>query len=212
MTNNKSILDQNSIMMLFNSIIKYGDKTMAQCIFPFIQNKKYSIFLILRGKLRPDKNYEQFENSEIKNNIDDYDENFIENNIDKYNKKDRSLSGYNSIKIRLSDKICSRERKLSSSIDGNENNEEKSDYNINSNIDKLSKKENDILINNKFIFKLNYFCVKKNEGNICNYPFDLNIDKIFNENNKYIEFKCIKCQQKQELTLICKINEENNNN
>ena len=36
MTNNKSILDQNSIMMLFNSIIKYGDKTMAQCIFPFI--------------------------------------------------------------------------------------------------------------------------------------------------------------------------------
>ena len=150
MTNNKNILDQNSIMMMFNTIIRYGDKTMAQYIFPFIQNKKYSIFLILREKLRPDKNYEQFDISEIKNNIDDYDENFIEKNIDKYNKKGRSLSGYNSSKIRLSDKMCSRERKLSSSIDGNEKNEEKSDYNINNDKDILNKKENDILINNKF--------------------------------------------------------------
>ena len=211
MTNNKNILDQNSIMMMFKTLIKYGDKSMAQYLFPFIKNKKYSIFLILREKLRPDKNYEQFDNSEIKNNIDDYDENFNEN-MDKYNKKGRSLSGHNSSKIRLSDKVYSRERKLSSSMDDNENNGEKiSDYNINDK-DKLNKKENDLPINNKFNFNINYFCTQKYEGNICNYPFDLNIDKIFDENKKYIEFKCLKCQQAQDLTITCKINEENNNN
>ena len=210
MTNNKGILDQNSIMMMFNTITKYGDKSMAQYFFQFIKNKKYSIFLILREKLSPYKNYEQFDYSEIKNNIDDYDENFIEN-LNLYNKKGRSLSGYNSSKIRLSDKIYYKERKLSSSMDDNENNEEISDYNINNN-DKLNKKEKNLQINNKFNFKINYFCTQKNEGNICNYPFDLNIDKIFKKNKKYIEFKCLKCEQIQELTITCKINEENNKN
>ena len=210
MTNNKDILDQNSILMMFNTIIKYGDKTMAQYFFPFIKNKNYTIFLVLREKLRPDKNYEQFDNSEIKNNIDDFDENFNES-MDIYNKKGRSMSGHNSSKIKLNDKIFSRERKLSSSMDNNENNEEISDYNINDN-DKLNKKENDTQINNKFNFNINYFCTQKNEGNICNFPFDLNIDKIFNENKKYIEFKCLKCQKIQELIITCKINEENNNN
>ena len=97
-------------------------------------------------------------------------------------------------------------------MDDNENNEVKiSDYNINDK-DKLNKKENDLPINNKFNFNINYFCTQKYEGNICNYPFDLNIDKIFDENKKYIEFKCLKCQQAQDLTITCKINEENNNN
>ena len=73
MNNNKDIFDDDSIMMMFNSIIKYGDINMAQDMFSLIRNKTYPLFLILRDKIRADKNFDKTKNSDInKNIIDDF--------------------------------------------------------------------------------------------------------------------------------------------
>ena len=207
MTQNKNILDQNSIMMMFNTIIKYGDKNMALYFFPFIKNKTYTIFLILREKTRPDKNIFQNNKDNSKNNYDDfYDENYIESNMDSYSKKGRSLSGYNSSNIRLS--AMSTGRKFSS-IDG----DEKSDDNRNSTTNgNASGKESEFTTDDKFNFTLNLFCTQKMGDNICNYPFNVNQDNIFDENKKYMETKCLECGAIQQLSISCKYKDENNDN
>ena len=208
MTQNKNILDQNSIMMMFNTIIKYGDKNMAQYFFPFIKNKTYTIFLILREKIRPDKNILQNNKSEDKITDDDfYDENYIENSMDIYSKKGRSLSGCNSSSIRLSSMPIKKRK--SSSIDGDEKNDDNLNSSSNENISmKDSEKDN----NHQFNFNLNLFCTQKNGENICNYPFDLKLDNFFDENKKYMEIKCPKCGAVQQLSFGCKYKDKFNNN
>ena len=208
MTKNKNFIDENSIMMMFNTIIKYGDKDMAQYFFPFIKNKTYTIFLILREKTRPDKNICYYNKKEIKNNNDDSkDENNIDNDVFKLSKKGGSFSGFNSNNVRLSAISVSNEKKKISSIDGEEKNNENGDANTNENI---SKKDYEIFYNEEFNFNVNLFCTHKKGDILCNNPIDLNLDNIFDENKTYIEYKCTKCETIQPIIFTSKYKDENN--
>jgi len=154
MINNKDLLNENSIMMMFLAIVKYGNSKMAKEFFIFVKNKSYTTFLILREKTRPDKNWEE----EIKNisekTIDNYDDYFNEN-VKIYNQKGRSKSEFNISNIRLSTMANFKQRKFSS-IEG----EEKAEPDLVSN-DNTSKKETEYIINDNFSFTLNLFCTQK---------------------------------------------------
>ena len=177
---------------------------MAQDFFIFIREKTYTLFLILREKTRPDKNLEEESKNKGEKTLDNFDENFNEN-MNVFIQKGRSKSEFNISNIRLSTMTNLKQRKYSS-IDGEEKVNDDSVSN-----DNISKKENEFVINDNLSFSLNLFCTQKNKENqVCNFSFDLNINNIFNENKKYIEFKCLKCEKLQELTITCKYRNESN--
>ena len=201
----KDILDDNSIMMMFNTLIKHGDRNMAVNFFPFIRKKTYTTFLTLREKTRQDKNFIKFIKKDLKINLEDeqYTEN--NNNFNDFNDKlERSLSGYNISNIRLSSNSNLRSSNLSSY--------ELDDRDEESGLRKIEKKEYIFIINNKIKYILNLHCTQKNENNFCNCEIDLKTNQMFYENKKYLEFQCPKCGKLQELTVTCEYNEDNNKN
>ena len=203
MINNKDILDDNSILMMFEAIINYGDKNMAKDFYQFIRNKTYTIFLMLREKTRPDKNFIKFDNSKLKQVIKNKDE----ENINNQAQRRRSLSEYNSNNIRLEDMFDLRNRKYSKA----KGNEEENDIIENLNLTSIiEKKDNVFKINDKFNFTLNLICNQKKDNKICKYPLDSHFKNYFNENQKYIEIECLKCRKSQKLELICKYKKDNN--
>jgi predicted RNA-binding Zn-ribbon protein involved in translation (DUF1610 family) len=199
----KDILDDNSIMMMFNTLIKHGDRNMAVHFFPFIRKKTYTTFLTLREKTRQDKNFIKFIKKDLKINFED--EQYTENNFNDFNDKfERSLSGYNISNIRLSSNSNLRSSNLSS-YELDDNDEE-------SGLRKIEKKEYTFIINNKIKYILNLHCTQKNENNFCNCEIDLKTNQMFYENKKYLEFQCPKCGKLQELTVTCEYNDDNNKN
>ena len=106
----KNILDDNSIMMMFHTIIKHGDRNMAINFFPFVRKKTYTTSLLLREKTRQDKNFIKFIKNDLKINYED--ELYIENSFS--DKVERSLSGYYICNIRLSSDSNLRTSNLSS--------------------------------------------------------------------------------------------------
>ena len=202
---NKDILYENSIMMMFNAIIKYGDSAMAKDFFPYIKNKTYTLYLILREKMRPDKDFAQY-NLNLKSGLLFHDENKDEHNESFSNEK-RSLSGTNINKFRLSlmpnfqRKFTEEDVKL-----------DKSGKSI-SNSMGLSEKIYEFKVNDIFNFNVNLFCSVKNENKECNTPFDIhNFYNLFNQESKYIEYKCFKCEKKQKVTITCEYKNESDKN
>ena len=59
-------IDENTIILLFNAINKYGDKKMNQELFIFLEKKKYINYLCLREKTKPDNNFIKYMNSTSK--------------------------------------------------------------------------------------------------------------------------------------------------
>ena len=55
--NNKNIIDERTILILFNSIYKYGDRSMNQDFFINLKNKSYTSYLCLREKTKPENNF-----------------------------------------------------------------------------------------------------------------------------------------------------------
>ena len=205
MKSNKDILYENSIMMMFNAIIKYGDSAMAKDFFPYIKNKTYTLYLILREKMRPDKDFAQY-NLNLKNVLFSQDENKDEHN-ESFSHEKRSLSGTNINKIRLS-LMPNFKRKLTEE----DFNSEKSGKS-NSNSMHASKKVYEFKVNEIFNFNLNLFCTAKKENKECNTPIDIiNFYNLFNQESKYIEYKCLNCEQKQKLTITCEYKNENDKN
>ena len=196
---NKEILDDNSIMMMFFSLIKHGDRNMAVNFFPLIRNKTYLTFLILREKTRQDKNFVKFIKKDLKINLDDIDEKFAENSLN-YDKVERSLSGYYPSNIRLNSVPNLRSSNCSSS--------EYDELNETSAFTHIEKREYNFVVEKKINVELNLKCFQ----NSCDYICDLNTNGIFNEEKKYMEFQCPKCGKVQELTCSCKLNEENGKN
>jgi len=199
---NKDILDENSIMMMFYAIIKHGDRNMAVNYFPFVRHKTYLNFLILREKTRQDKNFVKFIKKDLKINLDeDDDENYAEISLnDNHDKAERSLSGYYLSNIRLNSVPNIRSSNCSLS--------EYENQNETSALTHIEKREYNFVVEKNFNFELNLNC----NQNSCNYICDLNTNRIFNEEKKYLEFQCPKCGNVQELTCSCKLIEENNKN
>ena len=195
---NQDIIDDNTIMMIFNSIIKYGDSNMALNFFHYIRRKTYTNFLILREKTRKDKNFVKFLHLDKNNNFEEMDE-FADNYFNDHNDKvERSLSGYNLSNIRLGSMPTLRGSNYSSISRG-----EKKLENSKLDLKDLENKEYEFEVNNNFDFTLNFYC------NSCNSTNDLNTNHVFDEGKKYMEFKCSKCGKLQELTITCEFNEEN---
>lgn len=158
--NNNGIIDENTYIILFNSINKYGDRNMNQDFFMECKKRNYTTFLSLREKAKP------------------------ENNFIRYIIKDESNNNTNNTK--------------NSSNDNSNYEEEK-----------------------KFMtFKINLFCSNKKDpkntdeedvNNICDEPLPSKPSELFNDTDEYIEFECSKCHKKQELSLSCTYDDENNN-
>ena len=53
-------VDDNTLIMLFNTIYKYGDRNMNQEFFVNLRNKTYTSFLFLREKTKPKNNFIDF--------------------------------------------------------------------------------------------------------------------------------------------------------
>ena len=195
----KDILEDNSIIMMFYAIIKNGDRHMAVNFFPFIRKKTYTLFLILREKTRQDKNFVKFIKNDLKINLED--EKYTENNFSDFNDKiERSLSGYYVSNIRLSSNSNLRTSNLSSYELDDKDDESRL---------KIEKKEYIFIVHNKIKYSLNLHCTQKNENNYCNCHIDLTTKQMFDENKKYLEFKCPKCGKLQELSITCEYNEDN---
>ena len=198
---NKDILDDNSLMMMFYSLIKHGDRNMAVNFFPLFRQKTYINFLILREKTRQDKNFIKFIKKDLKINLDEIDEKYAENSQnDNYDKLERSLSGYYPSNFRLNSIPNLRSSNCSSS--------EHEDQNETSALTHIEKREYNFIVEKKIKVKLNLNCIQ----NSCDYMCDLKTNEIFNEEKKYMEFQCLKCGKVQELTYTCKINEDNSKN
>ena len=58
--NNYKSIDDNTLIMLFNTIYKYGDRNMNQELFVFLRKKTYTSFLFLREKTKSRNNFIDF--------------------------------------------------------------------------------------------------------------------------------------------------------
>ena len=58
--NNSRSIDDNTLILLFNSIYKYGDRNMNQELFVFLRKKTYTSFLFLREKTKAKNNFIDF--------------------------------------------------------------------------------------------------------------------------------------------------------
>ena len=54
---NKNLIDERTILILFNCINKYGDRNMNQDFFINLKNKNYTSYLCLREKTKPENNF-----------------------------------------------------------------------------------------------------------------------------------------------------------
>ena len=112
--NYKSI-DDNTLIMLFNAIYKYGDRNMNQEFFVFLRKKSYTSFLFLREKTKMQNNYVDFRFG-------------LENNINKgLNQKEKLNHGKLSFIV---NSFCTKINENSEEKKENNNNEIKEGSNI----------------------------------------------------------------------------------
>ena len=60
MKNYINIIKNNTLITIFNTIYKYGDRCMLQDLFIFLRNKTYTTFLLLKEKTEPSNNFVEF--------------------------------------------------------------------------------------------------------------------------------------------------------
>ena len=190
-------IEQKTILLLFNSINNYGDRSMNQELFMLLQKKTYINFLCLREKTKSENNFVKFLNNN-NNNINNLDTR--SNSINYIPGEIYRTATFESAKS--SDKIFKKiNKKLFNFVIYTyciETIDEKND--INSDI----KDSNSMNKDNNFSI---------NESNICGESLTFTLKDLFeNENNKkYIEIKCPKCQKIQNVTITCTYSDENNN-
>ena len=202
LNDNNNLVEQDTILLLFNAINKYGDRSMNQELFMLLQNKTYINFLCLREKTKSQNNFTKY----IRNNINNNNNNLESTNNSTQNlgelSRTATLESLRSCDI-INKKI---NKKLFNFIiysycinDINEKN------NINTDA------KDEILINSNKENKEGNLNI--NENNLCGEKLSFTIkDLFYNENNKkYIEIKCPKCQKIQNVTITCFYNDENDN-
>ena len=187
-------IDQDTILLFFNEINKYGDKNMNQELFMFLNKKSYTNFLCLREKASSENNFIKYMNNNSKNKVSkskDNGNNAPENLIQKI------ALEFNDIKQKENKKTfdfyiyeyCSPNLKENIDIDLKEENL------INLDLDYEQKQNNDY------------------EDNSCGEQLIFNIKDLFQYeyNKKYIELKCPKCHKIQNVTITCFYTDDNDN-
>ena len=197
-------IEQKTILLLFNSINNYGDRSMNQELFMLLQKKTYINFLCLREKTKSENNFVKFLNNN-NNNINNLDTrsnsiNYIPGEIYRTATFESAKSSdkiFKKINKKLFNFViptfCMKNinEKNSTNLDINE------DISMNFILNSDNKEEN----------------LNINENKICGEPVSFTIKDLFdNENNKkYIEIKCPKCQKIQNITIKCYYSDEYNN-
>ena len=205
-------VDEDTIILLFNAINKYGDKNMNQELFLFLYKKRYINFLCLREKTKSENNFVKYMNSQNKNKI--LDANFRSstgtipeeiinkiNNINSGNNKENENESEKPKQIinrKLFDfyiySYCSPNSNENKSIDIDL--KEDGLINLDQDFDNKENNEND-----------------NNDNKECGEPLIFNIKDLFQyeSNKKYIELTCQKCHRKQNVTITCLYNDDNDN-
>ena len=195
-------VDQDAIILLFNAINKYGDRNMNQELFMFLYKKNYMNFLCLREKTKSENNYIKYLTNQNKNqNLELNRENCNIIPEDILNKQSSNNDEINKEKIKrkLFDfyiySYCSPNSNENKNIDIDL--KEKNLINLDQDLDLENKDNREIRDNNV----------------VCNEPLIFNIKDLFHyeSNKKYIELKCPKCLRKQNVTITCIYNDDNDN-
>ena len=196
----KNEIDQNTILLVFNGINKFGDRTMNQELFMFLHKKNYINFLCLREKTKSENNFVKYMFN-LSNNL---------NNLD-------SRSSLPSVTGEIS-RTTTLESIKSSDIINKRINKKVFNFIIYSYCIK-NKKNNDNIDLKENLMDLVYTPEKNkenrniNENSTCGEKLSFTIKDLFDyeKNKKYIEIKCPKCRNIQNITISCFYSDENNN-
>jgi hypothetical protein len=185
-------IKQDIIILLYNTINKYGDRIMNQELFLFLEKKTYTNFLTLKEKTKSENNCVKYLNNS--NNLE-----LMRNN---------SMHGSN-----ISRTGTLESQKSSDLFNKKKINKKYFNFIIYSYCTK-NIKENDSNKDIKDEYLLNNS--EKNEENnedICGEKLPIIIKDLFDceSNNRYIETLCPKCKKIQNLTVTCFYNDENDN-
>ena len=195
---NINLIDERTILILFNSINKYGDRNMNQDFFINIKNKTYTSYLYLREKIKPENNFTKYiigqdiinQNTNNSNNSNNNTNNNTSNKENlTYNLKDIEIKNpfQKSIHIHKSE-----EKKLIT-------------FNVNS-FCRGKKEELNICQNSK-----DNLDIESEDIDICNEPLTEKVSDLYSDSDEYIQCKCNKCYKDQRLSISCEYNDEDNN-
>ena len=76
---NKELINEDTIITIFNSLNRNGDRSMNQDFFPFIKNKTYTSYLCAREKAKAENNFGKY-TINLGNNKDNSNNNYPYNN------------------------------------------------------------------------------------------------------------------------------------
>ena len=193
-------IDQDTIILFFNAINKYGDRNMNQELFMFLYKKNYINFLCLREKTKSENNYVKYTNSHNRNSN-------LESNRDSYST--------------IPDDITNKLNNISEEINKEKIKRKLFDFYIYSYCSPSSNenKNKDIDLKDENLINLDQDVENKDSGEIqdnniiCNESLIFNIKDLFHyeSNKKYIELKCPKCFKKQNVTITCIYCDDNDN-
>jgi len=200
-------IKQDIIILLYNTINKYGDRIMNQELFMFLEKKTYTNFLSLREKTKSENNCIKYMNGidNSSNNLESIRNNSIHGG---------SISRTGTMESQKSSDILKKNKK----------NKKLFNFIIYSYCTK-STKENDTNkdikdikdIKDEYLLNLNENneenMGEENNEDICGEKLSINIKDLFdsenNNNNRYIETICPKCKKVQNLTVTCFYTDEN---
>ena len=195
----KNKVEQDTILLLFNSINKYGDRSMNQELIMFLDKKSYINILCLREKTKMENNFVKYLNIIKRTNKSETNRGSANNSGDIID----NINPLNHDNIKKENKISQNIiRKLF-------------DFYIYTFCSPISSKNNDIDLKEKNLINLDLDIEeqeKKSEENSCGEPLIFNIKDLFQyeSNKKYIELKCQKCHKIQKVTIACNYTDDKN--
>ena len=187
--NYKSI-DDNTLIILFNIIYKYGDRNMNQELFVFLRKKTYTSFLLLREKTKSKNNFIDFR-IVPGNNI---------NNNKVLNHQKLNYGKFSFIVNSFCTKL--NENNINNNHIENNNNENNNNIENNNNANNNNENNNNTENNNNNTGNNNNENIKKGI-NICNETVIDELSALFNEQENFIQFECNRCMKKQSVIISC---------
>ena len=185
---NKNIIDERTILILFNCINKYGDRNMNQDFFMNIKNKTYTLYLCLREKARPENNFIKYIINQ-ENDTNTLNKNNSTTNLINFNTSNNNFNQKNIEEKSNQQKYIEVEEKKLMKFNVNSYCTGKNDeLNICSNSNSNANTDSDEII--------------------CNQPLKEKISELYSDLDEYIQCKCNKCFKNQRLSISCLYNDE----
>ena len=191
----KNMIDERTILILFDCINKYGDRNMNQEYFMNIKNKTYTLYLCLREKTKPENNFIKYTISQENNNTETPNNTNSTNNVVSFNTSSNNFNQKNTeTKTNLSNQknIIIEDKKLMTFNVHSYCKGKKDELNVYSNSNPSSQANTD------------------SEDNICNEPLDEKVSSLFSDSDEYIQCKCNHCFKEQRLPISCEYIDEDN--